>query len=88
MRIFGNINGIDILYSDIFTKEDNECVKVSVVSYNPNGKKRSAVCILPELAWSEINNFDEITIKYLENIIVYYKELIAKEAREKKGKKI
>lgn len=86
MRIFGNINGVDILHSDTFMEEGIEKVNIVVIGYNQNGKKRSAVCKLPEITWSEITNFDDETIKYLEKIINYHKEIIMKESREKIGR--
>ncbi len=86
MRIFGNINGIDILYSDLHNDGDKEYTDIVVVGYSLYGKKRSARCTLPFEKWEDVTNFEDATLEYLKGIITYHEARILEESKLQRGR--
>ena len=75
MRFFANINGYNILYSDV----DNDIVNVKVVKKEQNNFKY-IVFSIPNMEILEENNIDELTKQYLYKIVNNCKERIFEDA--------
>lgn len=86
MRTFANINGIEIIYSDIFREDDTDHVEIKCINFsNKTYKTETATCILPEFDWKETNNFDEETIEYLTNVLKHCQKEIFDDAKNHAG---
>lgn len=81
MRLFVNINGIDLFYEK---QENSKTIEVKAVQYNQKTKKYNiAICEIPEFLWKENEGFEQTTLDYLEHIILHAKEKIIEDAQIK-----
>ena len=79
MRLFININGIDVFYKK---PQENGNIEVKIDKYDESSRKhRTASFLLPDVILIENNNFDESVINYMTGILTSCKEHI-KEAAE------
>ncbi len=83
MRFFANINGYNILYSDV----DNDIVDVKVIKKEQNNFKY-IVFSIPNMEILEEDNIDEASKKYLYNIINNCKDRIFQDSVEHVGRVI
>ncbi len=89
MRLFVNINGIDLYYSDIIFNKGVENVDVKALAYNTHTHSyKTAIFQLPSITLKENNGFDDITINYVKRILEETKTQIFDSARNHTGRSI